>query len=141
MRYIRSILNPIKLAKKNMELQKEYEKLNKKYRWLSEEYDSLRSHCKILEQNKKRLNTVYTVLFDEDGNTSIYVFSTKEKAGDFFERMVRRCIGDLSQTGYPFEGYKDEYQHSFNEILELGYFAAYPFYSCVNKDLIDSNLE
>lgn len=32
MRYIRNMLNPIELAKKNMELQKEYAKLYKKYR-------------------------------------------------------------------------------------------------------------
>ena len=140
MRYIRNMLNPIELAKKNMELQKEYTELYKKYRRLSGEYDSLRSHCKMLEQNNKRLNTVYTVLFDEDGNTDIHVFSTKEKANDFFKCIVRRCINeDLSKTEYPFERYKDEYQHNFDEILKLGYFCSYPFYLCINKDIIDSN--
>lgn len=140
MRYIRNMLNPIELAKKNMELQKEYIELYKKYRQLSEGYDSLRSHCEMLERNNKRLNTVYTVLFDEDGSTDIHVFSTKEKANDFFECMVRRCINeDLSQTGYSFEEYKDEYQHNFDEILKLGYFCSYSFYICVNEDIVDSN--
>lgn len=141
MHYIRSMFNPIQLAKKNMELQEEYDRLYKKYRWLSGDYDSLRDHCKKLERVKERLNTVYTVLYDEDGNTCIYVFSTKEKADAFFERLVRRCIEDVSQMSYPFEGYKDDYRYNFNEILKLGYFAAYPFYSCVNKDIIDSNAE
>lgn len=141
MHYIRSMFNPIKLIKKNMKLQEEYDRLHRKYCWLLGEYDSLRDHCKKLEQVKKRLNTVYTVLYDDDGTTFIYVFSTKEKADDFFKRLVRRCIEDVSQMGYPFEEYKDDYRHDFNEILELGYFAAYPFYSCVNKDIIDSNLE
>lgn len=142
MRYIRNMLNPIELAKKNMELQKEYTELYKKYRRLLGEYDSLRSHCKMLEQNDKRLNTVYTVLFDEDGSTDIHVFSTKEKADDFFKCMVRRCIEEcISQTGYSFEEYKDDYRHNFNEILELGYFCSYSFYICVNEDIIDSSLE
>lgn len=142
MHYIRSMFNPIQLAKKNMELQEKYDRLYKKYRWLSGEYDSLRDHCKKLEQVKERSNTVYTVLYDDDGNTCIYAFSTKEKADAFFKRMVRRSIEEcISQTGYSFEEYKDDYRHSFDEILELGYFAAYPFYSCVNKDIIDSNAE